>query len=103
MIRPWAVADQIADQLAFAPQHAAVGVGIGPHATVPLGRKGADLVLDRPVAVKQLPGPVALQPVLENLQVGWVGLHVPHRNLMGAPEILQLFAVDLRWARPPFW
>ena len=76
-------------------QLATVGVGVGAHAHPAFGGHGAQFGLELAGGVEQLLGFIAAQPSLELLHVGWVVVQTGERHLMGAPEALDLLAVDV--------
>src|SRR5205823_9745593 len=76
-----------------------VRVRVRPHPARALRRELLQLRKERPVLVEELVRPVALEPVLEQLQViSLAGIR--ERHLVGAPEVLDLLPVDLLRAGP---
>ena len=57
-------------------------VRIERHAPVPGGPLSKDIFLRTTSPVKELPGPVPLQPLFKNTQVIRIGLHVLHQYLV---------------------
>ena len=77
-----------------AQQQAAIGVGIGAHAPLTVRRQRGQLGAQTTVLVEQLCGPVAAQPVFQQLQVpGLIGRVQWH--LMRTKVALDGLAVDL--------
>ena len=82
-------------------QQAAVRARVRAHSPVALRwqrRQGRD---QGAAGVEELLGPVALQPVLELLEVGEVRSGLGERHLVRAPRALRRLPVDLLGARPP--
>ena len=78
-----------------AQQQPAVGMRVGAHPPVPRGASACKL-RDQPSAlVEQLVGPVAAQPLLEQLAVLGVAAGLGQRDLVGAEGALDRDAVDL--------
>ena len=94
-------------------QQAAIGMRVGAHAPRALRRRGEDRLDRSAVGVKQLFGPVAFQPVLQQLEMRRVFRKARKRNLVRAPEPFGLQPVDLFGSGPalraaqddhrPFW
>jgi hypothetical protein len=83
----------------LAQQQTAVGVGIGAHAPRPARHQRGQLGPQATVLVKQLCGPVAAQPVLQQFQMPRVISRV--QGYLVRPEIaLDGFTVDLLRPRP---
>ncbi len=80
-------------------QQAAVGDGVGAHAAV-AGRGQRAQVGADPAAGEQAVRLVAAHPLLEQLEVGRVGVHVGDGHLVGAPVALEVLVVDLARAGP---
>ena len=76
-------------------KHAAVGVGVGAHAALPLGGHGPQGRHRRALGVKELLRPVAAQPALQYLQVLRMGGVHRHRKLVSAEGALGGRAVHL--------
>ena len=76
-----------------AQQHAAVGVGIGAHASLALGRQFGQFRLQAALLVEELLRPVAPQPVFQQLEVFGMGGRV-ERHLVRAEGAFDLQAVD---------
>ena len=73
---------------------------IGAHATVAFGRQIAKLFDESAVLVEELFGLVAVQPLLHDVEMLRLFLHVEHGHLMGSPEVFNLVAVDFLGAGP---
>ncbi len=73
---------------------------IGPHAAVALGSHLRQLRDQPPVIIEKLLGLVTLHPVFEQLDMLFLGRHIGKRNLVGAPEIFCLLAIDFFRAGP---
>ena len=87
-------------QLEIAQQRTAVGVRVGAHAPLTLGREGRQLRPERAILVKQLLGAVGAKPLLELTQVLGIPSQVGERNLMGAKRPLRRQPVDHLRAGP---
>ena len=75
----------------------AVGARVRPHAALPLGGEGAELGSKPSGPVEELLRLVALHPLLEQLHVGGVALHLAEGHLVRAPGPFRGLAVhDLR-------
>lgn len=79
---------------------AAVGDGVGAHAADALGAEGLQGLVRGAVLVEQAVGLVAAHPLLEDLEVLRVGGGARDGHLVGAPEALEVLAVDLARGAP---
>ena len=81
-------------------QGAAVGVRIGAHPALSHRRHFAQLRDQLAVGVEEFLRLVAAHPALQQPQVVRIGLDLGNRYLVGAPEALDLVAVDFRRSGP---
>ena len=83
-----------------AEQHAAVGVGIGAHASLALGRQFGQFRFQPALLIEEFLRPVAPQPVFQQLEVLGMGGRVGERHLVRAEGAFHLQAVDHLGSRP---
>ncbi len=87
-------------QVQLLEKEASVRVGARAHAQLALGRHRRDLGLELPRFVEELPGPVALEPGLEELHVLGVFRQLREGHLVRSPRALGLLAVHRLGAGP---
>src|SRR5262245_56106164 len=75
-------------------------MGIRAHAASALWGERSEFGAHGARRVEQLLGPVAEEPVFEQLQVGWIVPYVRERHLVRAPRSLSLVSVDFLRAGP---
>ena len=85
-----------------AQQEAAVGVGIGAHATLPGGSQFRKLGNEPARLVEQFVRPIASQPLLQEPHVARSD-HVADRDLMRAKSAFDLLPVHRLRAGPTLW
>ena len=66
----------------------------------PCRRKRLQLWHEFAGLVEEFLGLVTAQPVFDDLQVRWIRLRIQHRNLVRAPEVLDLVAIHLLRSGP---
>ncbi len=87
-------------ELKLAAQQAAVGMGVGAHATYAHWGKGPQFGNQGAVGIKELPRAVALQPILQQTELLWIGVRRSKGHLVGPPEALQFLAMQRSRAGP---
>jgi hypothetical protein len=75
-------------------------VRVGAHAPVASGREFGQFGPQAAATVEQLGGRIAFHPLLEDVYMLGVFVHLAHRHLVGAPEAFGAPAVDLLRAGP---
>ena len=83
-----------------AQQHAAVGVGIGAHASFALRGKFRQLRFQSALLIEEFLRPVAREPVFQQLQVFRMSRRVRERHLVRAERAFNLLAIDHLRSRP---
>ena len=83
-----------------AQQHAAVGVGIGAHASFALGRQFGQFRFQTALLIEEFLRPVASQPVFQQLEVFGMGGRIGERHLVRTEGAFNLQAIDDLRPRP---